>query len=267
MEENVENLVSERLSLLIDNLCNGNEKRFAESIGVKPAVINNYTTGKQQSKPGFEVLSKILYRYPTVNIDWLITGHGEMLKTERKNKPFQVLVTTQDTTGNLVVPVINRKAAANYLTGHQTQEYFEQLDSLNLPPSFKKGKQCYALQVSGDSMMPTLQDGDLVVCSLCEASEWEYLNDGEVYVVVSDKGLQVKRIKNQLRTTQEMVFVSDNKSHKPFKLGAEDILELWKVNWRLSPNLQIPADEDIETRVMLLESKLEKLAKKQVVLD
>ncbi len=259
----MENLVSERLTLLIDHIANSNEKKFAESIGVKPAVINNYTTGKQQSKPGFEVMSKILDKYPHVNIDWLITGFGTMLKTDKKNVPFQVLVSTQDVSGNLVVPVINRKAAANYLTGHQSQEYFEQLDTLNLPATFRKGTQSFALQVSGDSMQPTLHDGDLVICSPCETLDWEYLNDGEVYVVVSEKGLQVKRIKNQLRTKQNMVFVSDNKFHKPFTLHAQEIQELWKVNYRLSANLgSIDSEEDLDTRVSLLESKVEKLERK-----
>jgi phage repressor protein C with HTH and peptisase S24 domain len=259
------NLVSERLTMLIEHLANGNEKRFAESIQVKPAVINNYTTGKQQSKPGFEVMSKILEKYPQVNIDWLITGSGEMVKTDKKKNPFQVIISTQDTKGNLVVPVINRKAAANYLTGHQTQEYFEQLDTLNLPSNFRKGTQSYALQVSGDSMQPTLYDGDLVICSLCETTDWEYLNDGEVFVVVSEKGLQVKRIKNQLQSKQSIVFVSDNKFHKPFSLHAQEIQELWKVNYRLSANLgSAELDEDLETRINLLESRMEKLERKQL---
>jgi phage repressor protein C with HTH and peptisase S24 domain len=259
----METLVSKRLSLLVDHISNGNEKKFAESIGVKPAVINNYTTGKQQSKPGFEVMSKILDRYPHVNIDWLITGYGEMLKTEKKNNPFNVLVSTQDTSGNLVVPVINVRAAANYLSGYQTQEYFEQLDTLNLPTSYKKSTQSYALQVSGDSMQPTLYNGDLVICSVCETSDWEYLSDGEVYVVASDKGLQVKRIKNQLRSKQNMVFISDNKYHKPFTLNAQEIIQLWKVNYRLSANLTATEnEEDLSTRVDLLERKVEKLEKK-----
>jgi phage repressor protein C with HTH and peptisase S24 domain len=263
----MENLVSERLTLLVEALANGNEKRFAESIGVKPAVINNYTTGKQQSKPGFEVLSKILDKYPQTNIDWLITGYGTMLKTDKQNGRFQVIVSTQDTTGNLVVPVINRKAAANYLAGYQTQEFFEQLDSINLPSSFKKGLQSYALQISGDSMQPTLLDGDFVICSLCEASDWEYLSDGEICVVVSEKGLQVKRIRNQLRTQQNMVFISDNKLHPPFVMHAEEIQQLWKVNYRLSSKF---ADDhegnsnSLDSRVSILESKVEKLERKFV---
>ncbi len=268
--ETRENVVSVRLSMLIDVVCNGNEKRFAESIGVKPAVINNYTTGKQQSKPGFEVLSKILATYPDVNIDWLITGQGSMLRSDRFLNKFKanqprILVSTQDTKGNTTVPIINLRAAANYLTGHQTQEYFEQLDSLNLPSHFKGNKQSYALQVSGDSMFPTLHDGDLVICSYCSPSDWEYVNDGEVYVVVSEKGLQVKRVQNQLSTTKDMIFNSDNKYHKPFKLAAEEIIELWKVNWKLSADLDLPLQEDnLEARVEMLETKLEKLAKKRV---
>jgi phage repressor protein C with HTH and peptisase S24 domain len=257
--------VNERLISLIDVLTRGNEKKFAESIGVKPAVINNYTTGKQQSKPGFEVLRKILDVYPDVNMEWLLAGKGEMLKSQRKNA-MNIVVATQDTTGNFVVPVINRKAAANYLTGHQTQEYFEQLDALNLPPTFKRSSNpSYALQVAGDSMMPTLYDGDLVICTLTNPSDWEYLNDGEVYVVVSENGLQVKRMKNRLNTHQDMLFISDNKAHKPFALHADEILELWKVHWKLSTHLEENHDDELVNKLHTLESRLERLEKKYIV--
>jgi phage repressor protein C with HTH and peptisase S24 domain len=250
------NLVSQRLSDIIEQFAEGNEKRFAESIGVKPAVINNYTKGKQQSKPGFEVLQKICDAYPSINIEWLINGRGQLLKG--RSKPTErVLVTTQDTSNNVSVPVINRRAAANYLTGYQTQEYFEELDAINLPRAFVRGKQCYALQVAGDSMEPTLYDSDFVICQAVDRADWEYINDGEVCVVATqDRGLQVKRLRN--RFVQGYVTCqSDNRKHLAFNLSAEELLEIWRVSWKLSANL---ADNSgLYDKLAEIESRLERV--------
>jgi phage repressor protein C with HTH and peptisase S24 domain len=255
------NLVSQRLSEIIEQFAEGNEKRFAESIGVKPAVINNYTKGKQQSKPGFEVLQKICDTYPSINIEWLINGRGQLRKGQTKPTE-RVLITTQDTSGNTSVPLINRRAAANYLTGYQTQEYFEELDAINLPPGFVRGKQFYALQVSGDSMEPTLYDNDFVICHAVERSDWEYINDGEVCVVATqERGLQVKRLRNRF-SSGYVACLSDNKKHLPFNLGAEELLEIWRVSWKLSANLS--DNSGLYDKLADIESRLERVERLKV---
>ncbi len=253
----LQNPVSQRLTSVIERFAEGNEKRFAESIGVKPAVINNYTKGKQQSKPGFEVLQKICETYPAINIEWLINGRGQMEKAKLKPATERVLVTTQDTAGNVSIPVINRRAAANYLTGYKTQEYFEEMDAINLPTSFVRGKQFYALQVTGDSMEPTLHDGDYLICHLCERADWDYLNDGEVCVLVTDeRGLQVKRIKNRL-SNGYVTCLSDNKRHTAFNLTYNEVLEIWRVSWKLSADLSLNAG--LDDRLAQIEDRLERM--------
>ena len=254
------NNVSYRLTQIIEHFADGNEKRFAESIGVKPAVINNYTKGKQQSKPGFEVLHKIIEAYPEVNIEWLLNGKGEMLKGRKKGVTEKIIVATQDTKGNVTVPLINRKAAANYLSGHQTQEYFEELDALILPNSLVSGKQYCAIQVSGDSMKPTLQDGDYVLCYRCDRQEWENLSDGEVCVIVSvTNGVQIKRIKNKLNENF-LTCESDNyKKHPPFDLAHEDIAEIWRATWKLSSSLEDEVSLTLNSKVSELEARIERI--------
>jgi phage repressor protein C with HTH and peptisase S24 domain len=255
----MEGAVSQRLIQIIGYFADGNEKRFAESIGVKPAVINNYTKGKQQSKPGFEVLQKMAATYPTLNIEWILSGKGHMLKSAADNE--RIFVIPQTNTDIVAVPVINRRAAANYLSGYQTQEYFEELDFINLPRNFVKGKPCYALQVTGDSMEPTLYENDYLICHLIDRSEWEYLDEGQVCVIVSERGLQVKRIKNKLHS-RFLTLVSDNPKHPPFDIEHDEVMEIWKVNWRLTDKLS-PASEYLNHRIAQLEARLERIEKKQ----
>ncbi|MFX1668501.1 hypothetical protein JZ968_10090 [Riemerella anatipestifer] len=53
---------------------------FEKGINVSNGYVNSISKGI-----GGEVLLNILEKSPELNIDWLLTGKGEMLKTETKN--------------------------------------------------------------------------------------------------------------------------------------------------------------------------------------
>ena len=61
---------------------------FADKIGVNRATISHILSGR--NKPSIDFLEKLLYVYPEVNANWLITGIGYM-QTKKQEK--QVLVT------------------------------------------------------------------------------------------------------------------------------------------------------------------------------
>nr|WP_264846782.1 helix-turn-helix transcriptional regulator [Capnocytophaga catalasegens] len=69
----------------MENQCFGNQKKFAEMIGFAPQVISNIVSGRK-SKPSFDVLNAVLSSFVDVNAEWLITGKGEMLKSEAKKE-------------------------------------------------------------------------------------------------------------------------------------------------------------------------------------
>lgn len=72
---------------------------FAKSIGVGQQRIHDIQSGKTKSITG-SLASKIIKTYPQFNINWLLTGKGEMLikegenNTERKNNT--ILIDTED---------------------------------------------------------------------------------------------------------------------------------------------------------------------------
>lgn len=72
------NTVNKRLGLLINELGH-NKNSFSKEIG----MTNNTTIGslvnKESFKPSYDVLIKIANAFPDVNMDWLITGRGEMM--------------------------------------------------------------------------------------------------------------------------------------------------------------------------------------------
>ena len=51
---------------------------FADRIGVQRSAISHILSGR--NKPGFDLLQKIIAKFPTINTEWLITGLGEPYK-------------------------------------------------------------------------------------------------------------------------------------------------------------------------------------------
>lgn len=51
--------------------------RFEKEIGVSPSRLDKAI--RRDSKLNFDIVHKILERFPEVNKDWLITGQGDML--------------------------------------------------------------------------------------------------------------------------------------------------------------------------------------------
>lgn len=57
---------------------NLSQSQFADSIGVARASISHILNGR--NKPGFDFILNMSRHFPTLNIEWLITGKGRMYK-------------------------------------------------------------------------------------------------------------------------------------------------------------------------------------------
>lgn len=79
-ENNKENLsINGRISQIIDYYGLSRYK-FSKETGISEAVLLNIYKGK--NKPGFEFLEKLLHKYEAINANWLLTGEGEMLRSD-----------------------------------------------------------------------------------------------------------------------------------------------------------------------------------------
>lgn len=54
--------------------------QLAEMLGINPAGISHILAGR--NKPGFDLLQKMLRRFPRLNPDWLLLDQGEMYRDE-----------------------------------------------------------------------------------------------------------------------------------------------------------------------------------------
>jgi transcriptional regulator with XRE-family HTH domain len=84
-------IVKDRIILLIRAL-NYTAAQFADEIGVQKSGISHIISGR--NNPSLDFVQKILQRFPEVNMEWLITGKGSMIKgetqkiTEQENNLF-----------------------------------------------------------------------------------------------------------------------------------------------------------------------------------
>jgi transcriptional regulator with XRE-family HTH domain len=231
---------------------------FAARFGLSRGQIASYESEDKASEPALETVLAIVDFF---NIDLrrfvTDTSPGKLLVPPKVAPPQtppstlkgaraalawerpEIIVATPDVGSNRIVPIVNRKAAGSYLSGYQTQEYFEELDAMTVPAYMLRGAgQGLIVQAVNDSMEDTIFDGDYLVCRLIERAEWRDLTDFSVCVVVTEsRGIQVKRVKNRLSSDHLLRLSSDNRNYPSFNVFVEDILQIWQVVFLITANL------------------------------
>lgn len=193
--------INERFDQIIGTLFKGNKSAFANAIGVTPSVVDNIV-GKRQGKPSFDVVEKVS-ALAEINIDWLITGKGDMLKSSKGIKP------TKDGTG---IPLIPVEAMAGCFTGSQTI-LLQECDHY-VVPAFKNAD--FLIYVRGDSMQPRYFSGDMVACKMLSPTDL-FFQWGKVYVIDTDQGALIKKVE-QGTDDETITLVSENENYKPFQI-------------------------------------------------
>lgn len=215
--------------------------------------------------PKFDFLEKIA-RNLDINLDWLLTGRGQMEKTAAD--PKSVL---QEADENISVPIVDISVAAG-CNGYDNPSYLEVVDHIKMPPSLiRPHKQYYCVRVKGESMSPTILDSSFVIVRLLDKGEWEYMADRHVYVVSDKEGrAYIKRVKNRLRGSGFIVCMSDNvdKANYPnFNLQENEINSILHAEWCISAKMPNINDtyykkvNDLEDKYDSLANQMQKLAK------
>ncbi|MBX3102668.1 MAG: helix-turn-helix domain-containing protein [Bacteroidetes bacterium] len=226
---------SGRLKELLFRL-NLNQQAFAEKLDISQSAVSQVLRDK--TKLSFDTLQKIAEVYE-VNLNWLVAGQGSMFPQAAAAAPpggiLAVTVDSQDDPNIVLVPV---KAQAGYVSQRLEPTYLQQLPAFSLPMErFRQGTY-RGFEVAGDSMEPTLFQGDLLICSYVE--QVNYLRDMHLYIFVTPGDVLVKRPRNLLRSHGYMELLSDNDFYPPIQLAPEDLQEVWQVYARLTLNFRAP---------------------------
>jgi len=233
-------------------------RQFALSLKYLPQSLSEILKGRRDVT--IELLRKAVELYK-INPVYIYTGEGPMFMSEEDHKNFRVLTIVtngQDDERIVHVPV---PAQAGYAGQMTDPTFIQDLPTYSLPDYKYKVGTHRSFDVAGDSMEPTLFEGDKVICSYLEPTLWENaIKDNYVYVVVTRGDVVVKRVFNYLKADKQLSLVSDNTFYKPFRAELGDIREIWYVRAKLSPFLPSPQNiqNSLHKEMQELQSTIQK---------
>ena len=226
-----QNIVNQRFKEVYDYLENNNlikgKSDIAKKLGTYNHVINSILKAKRNIT--VDQLNKLFEIY-SVNANFLfgisdemIAGYGDLM-----SQPFSSRVNG----GRANIQLVTHKALAGNLMASQEYED-EVLSSFSVPGL--EGSNLFAIEIEGNSMFPTITNGDVVVCEQLERGE--SLKANSVYVIVTKDGVVAKRIQQnkQNNSLASLSLISDNSStYKPYDVDIDEVVKILKVKCRLT---------------------------------
>lgn len=182
---------------------------LARFLGVAPNTITNWYGRKT-----FDI-DVIYTKCVDIDMNWLLTGEGNMLRTESKEENIPVAHPSDSPMEG--IPLIPISAMAGAFTGEQTVLEYE--CERFVVPTFKGAE--FLISVKGSSMYPKYNSGDIVACKRLPMGDI-FFQWNKVYVLDTDQGPLIKRVKPG-SDKEHVLIVSDNERYEPFELPLERI--------------------------------------------
>lgn len=179
----------------------------------------NISTGYMSSKAitiTSDVIEKTVSAYPDLNLDWLITGKGSMLKSEISN---MLAESPMEYGKKQTRPRIPYTAAAGSLTSAVegiTANQCEQIPRINAFPDYD-----FTIIIKGSSMEPKYEGGDEVACKRIDNTS--FIQWGKVHVLDTAQGIIIKRI---YEDGEKIRCTSYNPEYPDFSIQKEEIFSM-----------------------------------------
>ncbi len=227
-----ENTVNQRFKDVFEALENRNlikgKSDIAKNLGTYNHVVNSILKGDRNVT--VEQLHKLFEIYD-VNANYMF-GQSEDMFLERQANGLPTRSLGDRFFGvRANITLVPNRAMAGYALEHHEDAFLAELPKFSIPNL--EGK-LIAFEINGDSMYPTITNGDLVVCEPLERGD--PLRDNNVYVVVTDVVVakRVQQIKDDSNSPQ-IRLISDNSAvYKPYEVDMHDIRQILKVKCRLT---------------------------------
>jgi phage repressor protein C with HTH and peptisase S24 domain len=196
---------------------------LAELAGVNRSFVYDILRGRS-TKPGLDRLAEVA-RVLKVEIDWLIHGIGEVEGAhpflENPDDDFVAIahagVRPSMGGGSIVLDDYDEPGRAY----HFRKSWIKQ--GLKAAPS-----QLRIMKVEGDSMEPTLFDGDTVLVDMSKRLP----SPPGIFVLDDGMGLVAKRLQHVPNSDPPAVrVISDNKYYPEYERSAEEIVIVGRIRW------------------------------------
>lgn len=198
---------------------------FENSIGASRGAVSKAV--KDEKSIGSNVIERIISTYPQLSPNWLVTGNGDMLLSESE-MPLGVTtfrLKTDVTVESQKIPLYDLEAVAGIVPLFGSAGKTKPEDYISVPHLPKCDGAVY---VTGDSMRPILNSGDIVMYKILDDVK-NSIFYGEMYLLGLDMGgdeyITVKYI-HRSDEPEHIKLVSENPKHQPKDVPMESIRAL-----------------------------------------
>lgn len=184
-----------------------NQQDFTERIGSHKTTIS-LIANNRSSIPN-NLFEKIEAAFPFINVEWLLTGEGDMLK--KKENSASPLGKAKPALSEELAQVrfFDLKPSASFRefcsSGSEEPEAMSILPERNETLS---DEHCIFI-VHGDSMEPQIHSKAKVLCVEIKPTKW-HMVDGVVVIAYADRFVIKRVIKNRLDSDNYILLGSDN---------------------------------------------------------
>jgi phage repressor protein C with HTH and peptisase S24 domain len=198
-----------RLTQVIQSF--GSVVALATAVGVSDNAIYKWLSGRGQPSVANLVA---LARAGRVSVEWLATGEEIAKSAQAGSRAVEH--------GDFIFMPRNRIRFSSGREGVLSSE--QVVDSIAFRAAWVKqalnteSRDLILIEVVGDSMAPTVEDGDLILANLAEP---RFRQDG-IYLLRHDSGLAVKRI--QRRPDGKLLVRSDNPKYEAMVVASVSII-------------------------------------------
>lgn len=194
-----------------------NKSEFGRRIGVSSAFITSMRKSIQPDK-----IRAIKKQFPNLNTNWLLTGEGEMLKSDNDATSLEM------GEHQLSIPLIHIDSVGGIHTSNEltpSEQYTERMIPF---PNARSGD--VAILQSGNSMAPTIPAGAILQIRRVEG--WrEYFGYGGDFVLwlADDRRITKQILKSREDPKEYVLCHSYNPESADEELPKSMIQEVWKV--------------------------------------
>lgn len=181
--------------------------KFYQETGITRGILT------QKNGMSEENTTRFLEYYKDVNSEWLITGKGEMLKLESQSNKLKIR------SSEIGIPLVPINAIAGMSNGNNNSILTVDCEYYDIPEF--RNKADYLIRINGSSMSPKYHSGDIVACKKLPLDTFFQWN--KVYVVDTEQGALVKRVKKSPLGAEYIQLISENEKYEPFDIPKSSI--------------------------------------------
>lgn len=209
-----------------------NDNQVTKDCGLSVGLLGQARKGK--SDLGDKTIEKILKTYQDLSRVFLLTGEGEMLKTNSHSEENKTVAIEERTERNSLKYYYELSATASNIENISDNELNQPYTLINFPGY----EGCVGFNVAGESMYPTIRQRDIIAL---KPERVDLIVNGEIYLVVTRDGQRMVKRLCVLSETEEdgavIKCISDNPNQElyaPFTIYGKDVHNIFRVKGTIS---------------------------------